>query len=127
MNAFETGRVTQARTEQAPDGSSVLPLLSLPSGGMAVFELPAGQVSRAVRHRSVDEIWLVLAGTGAMWRKLEAQEDIVALEEGVCISIPAGTAFQFRCDGNASLRIVATTMPPWPGEGEAEFVPGKWD
>ncbi|HUU71785.1 MAG TPA: cupin domain-containing protein [Burkholderiales bacterium] len=127
MNAFETIRVTQTNQEQAPDGSSVFPLLSLQSGALALFELNAGQVSRAVRHRSVDEIWLVLSGQGSMWRQRGAHEETVPLEEGVCVSIPAGTAFQFRCDGSRSLRVVAVTMPPWPGNDEAVVVPDKWD
>jgi len=33
---------------------------------MAHFHLPAGQVSRAVRHRTVEEIWFVLSGRGEM-------------------------------------------------------------
>jgi mannose-6-phosphate isomerase-like protein (cupin superfamily) len=31
----------------------------------------------------------------------------------------------FRC--GEPLAALGITMPPWPGEGEAVFVPGKWD
>ena len=70
---------------------------------MALFELDRNQVSRAVRHRTVNEIWLVLEGRGSMWRQQDGCEEIAPLEEGVCVSIPAGTAFQFRCDGSDGL------------------------
>ena len=123
---FETTRLADVAEELAPDGSRVRPLLSLASGGMARFELEAGQVSKAVTHRSVAEIWLVLSGLGQIWRRNEAKESIVELEPGVCVSIPVGTAFQFRCLGDESLRIAAVTMPPWPGDDEAVRIAGKW-
>jgi mannose-6-phosphate isomerase-like protein (cupin superfamily) len=44
----------------------------------------------------------------------------------VSLSIGAGTHFQFRSDGADPLEAVAVTMPPWPGEGEATIVEGKW-
>jgi mannose-6-phosphate isomerase-like protein (cupin superfamily) len=44
----------------------------------------------------------------------------------VSLSIRAGTHFQFRSDGAEPLEAVAVTMPPWPGEGEATIVAGKW-
>jgi mannose-6-phosphate isomerase-like protein (cupin superfamily) len=127
MNRFATTHARRVKEERAPDGSSVLPLLSLQSGAMALFELQAGEVSRAIRHRSVSEIWLVLSGRGLMWRQQDEREEIVALEEGACVSIPVGTAFQFRSSADAPLRVAAVTMPPWPGEDEAVFVPGKWE
>jgi len=126
MAKYETACVAQADEERAPDGSRVRALLSLTSGGMAQFQLDPGQVSRAVRHRSIDEIWLVLSGRGLMWRQQRGQQDVIELEPGVCVSIPVGTAFQFRCVGSEVLSIAAATMPPWPGDEEAVFVPGKW-
>lgn len=124
---FETTRVSDVAEELAPDGSRVRPLLSLALGGMARFELEAGQISKAIMHRSVEEIWLVLSGRGQIWRRNEAKESIVELEVGVCVSIPVHTAFQFRCRGAKSLRIAAVTMPPWPGGDEAVQVAGKWN
>ena len=115
----------EAAIVEAPDGSDVHVLLALKGGSMARFELAAGKTSKAVVHRTVDELWYVLSGRGEMWRKQDAHEETVALEPGVCISIPVGTAFQFRSLEKA-LTAVAVTMPPWPGEGEAAIVPGKW-
>ena len=69
MIDFETRTLPERPSEGAPDGSAVRILLRLPGGGMAHFARGAGQVSRAVRHRTVEEIWYVLAGAGEIWRK----------------------------------------------------------
>ena len=110
----------------APDGSEVRVLCSTRRGSMAEFTLRAGAVARAIRHRSVDEVWYVLRGTGRMWRKQGERTEITELRPGVSLSIPVGVSFQFRCDGPEALAVVAMTMPPWPGPEEAVFVPGEW-
>jgi mannose-6-phosphate isomerase-like protein (cupin superfamily) len=94
---------------------------------MAHFELPPGQTSSAVTHRTVEEIWFVLSGHGEMWRQQEGQEEIVTLESGVCLTIPLGMHFQFRSFGDEALTALGVTMPPWPGAGEAIVVQGKWE
>lgn len=115
-----------ARDVIAPDGSDVRILLRLDGGSMAHFELAAGRTSAAVAHRTVDEIWYVLSGRGQMWRRQDDRAETAELEPGTCLSIPAGTHFQFRSTGDGPLAAVAVTMPPWPGEGEAFEVPGPW-
>ncbi len=126
MSEFTTAHLQQARTEAAPDGSVVRPLLGLSSGCMAHFELRAGETSVAVTHRTVEEIWFVIAGRGEMWRKQGTREEIVALEPGVCLTIPLGTHFQFRASVAESVSAIGVTMRPWPGEGEAVRVAGPW-
>src|SRR5215208_2196845 len=42
------------------------------------------------------------------------------------VTIPVGTAFQFRNTGFEPLAAVGVTMPPWPGEDEAMEVAGPW-
>ena len=54
-------------------------------------------------------------------------EMIVPVESGVCVTIPLGAHFQFRSLGAEPLSAVGVTMPPWPGEGEAVVVQGKWE
>jgi mannose-6-phosphate isomerase-like protein (cupin superfamily) len=125
--SFATLRADDAWVVNAPDGSRVQVLLSLHGGSMATFTLQPGQVSTAVTHRSVEELWLVVAGRGRMWRRDAAREETVAIEPGLCLSVPLGTAFQFRCEGDAPLVAVAATMPPWPGDGEALAIEGPWD
>jgi len=126
MSEFGTMRIPAARTATAPDGSDVRVLLELERGGMAHFELAPGQVSTAVTHRTVEEIWVFISGRGEMWRRQGQREELVAVEPGVCLTIPVGTHFQFRSFGDAALGAIAVTMPPWPGEGEAAVVQGQW-
>jgi mannose-6-phosphate isomerase-like protein (cupin superfamily) len=126
MTDFTTQRLPVEYDAVAPDGSRVRVLLALRGGSMAHFELPPGQTSTAVTHRSVEEIWFFLSGRGEMWRKQEGQEEIVAIESGVCLTIPLGTHFQFRSFGDEALAALGVTIPPWPGEGEAVLVQGKW-
>jgi mannose-6-phosphate isomerase-like protein (cupin superfamily) len=122
----ETMQLPSEPDAVAPDGSDVRVLLGLGAGGMAHFELAAGETSAAVAHRTVEEIWYVLSGRGEMWRQLGHVESVVALEAGVCLTIPLGTRFQFRALGEAPLVAVGVTMPPWPGDGEAFVVDGPW-
>jgi mannose-6-phosphate isomerase-like protein (cupin superfamily) len=126
MTDFATRTLPGAYDVLAPDGSEVRVLLSLAGGSMAHFRLAAGNVSRAVRHRTVEEIWYVLAGRGEFWRAAGEREAIVPVAAGTCLTVPVGTAFQFRAGAAGALEAVAITMPPWPGPEEAEFVAGRW-
>src|SRR5215813_11735050 len=119
MSLFDTRRLPPSPDAVAPDGSQVRTLLRLAGGSLAHFELAPGLTSHAVAHRTVEEIWYILGGRGEMWRKAGAEESVVTVEPGVCITIPVGTHFQFRSLGSDSLTAVAVTMPPWPGESEA--------
>jgi mannose-6-phosphate isomerase-like protein (cupin superfamily) len=109
----------------APDGSDVRVLLTGSRGGMAHFELAAGRISTAIRHRTVEEIWYILSGRGRMWRRQGDVETTVDLRPGICLTIPVGTHFQFRADGPEALAAIGVTMPPWPGPDEAVIVSGN--
>jgi len=124
--AFETTTLADARVERAPDGSTVRVLTRLPGASVAQFELAPGEISRAVVHRTIDEIWYVVSGRGELWRRQPAQEETVALGPGICLTIPCGTAFQFRALGAEALCVLGVCLPPWPGEGEAAPVTGPW-
>jgi mannose-6-phosphate isomerase-like protein (cupin superfamily) len=126
MRAFETFPLPAEPGVVAPDGTLGRILLSLDRGSLAHFTLPTGAVSHAVQHRTVEEIWFFLSGCGEIWRANEAGQSIVDALPGVSITIPLGTAFQFRALGDAPLVFVAITMPPWPGDGEAFGVEGPW-
>ena len=123
---FENKRISSAPDAIAPDGSEVRVLCRVSRGGLAVFSLPPNSVSKAVAHHTVEEVWYVLSGSGRIWRKLGEQEEIVELSPGISLTIPTGTHFQFRCDGDERLDVIGATMPPWPGESEAYFVKGAW-
>jgi len=124
--AFDTRRAASGAEVIAPDGSEVRVLCATKRGSMAQFTLPPGAVSRAVTHRTIEEIWYVVRGRGRMWRRLAEQEAITLLRPGVSVSIPLGTHFQFRNDGAEPLEAVGVAMPPWPGDAEACAVAGKW-
>ena len=123
---FVTRRISASPDALAPDGSEVRILAAATRGSMAQFTLPPGAVSRAVAHRSVEEVWLFTGGRGRLWRKLGAREETIEVMPGVSIAIPVGASFQFRCDGDQPLVAVGVTMPPWPGDGEAYAVEGIW-
>ncbi len=124
---FETKSISSAPDAIAPDGSEVRMLCQVSRGGLALFSLPPRAVTKAVAHRTVEEVWYILSGSGRMWRKLGGYEEIVELGPGTSLTIPTGTHFQFRCDGDEPLNAIGATMPPWPGESEAFFVDGTWE
>jgi mannose-6-phosphate isomerase-like protein (cupin superfamily) len=126
MRELATIRLGAKPDATAPDGTLVRLLPELAGGSLAHFELPAGAVSHAVAHRTVEEIWYFLSGRGQMWRRVGADESLVEVEAGVSLTIPLGTAFQFRAIGEAPLTFLAITMPPWPGAQEADRVEGLW-
>ena len=119
---FGTMHLPPEPTVAAPDGPHVREVLSLPSGSAAHFELPSGVVSRTGRHRTVDEIWFILAGRGEMWRSDGGRDEVVSLHPDLCLTIPVGTSFQFRTIGDSSLSAFAVTMPPWTVGSDDEWV-----
>ena len=106
----------------APDGSLIGVLAASERGSMAHCTLAAGAVSRPVRHRTVEELWFVVGGSGVLSLGGEA----LALRRGVSVAIPTATPFQFRA-GHGGLELVIMTMPPWPGGDEAEPAAGPWE
>jgi mannose-6-phosphate isomerase-like protein (cupin superfamily) len=126
MPKFQTKQLPDSPDVVAPDGSDVRILLGLEGGGMAHFELGPGQTAKAVKHRTVEEIWFFIAGQGEMWRDRDGVAETVEVYPGICLTIPLGTRFQFRCTGQDPLEAIGITMPPWPGEGEAVLVEGPW-
>ncbi|MCA1646125.1 MAG: cupin domain-containing protein, partial [Chloroflexi bacterium] len=95
---WQTKRVGADRDVLAPDGSEIRRLVQVRGGSLVFCTVPPGQVTRAVQHRSVEEVWYCVSGAGELWRRdpANATEEIVALEAGTAATIPLGTAFQFR-------------------------------
>ena len=119
MTDFTSQSLPAGPDVMAPDGSDVRILPTLAGGGMAHFELAPGKLSKAVRHRTVEEIWYILRGAGQMWRRQNGREEITDLSAGLSLTIPLGTEFQFRSTGSEPLSAVAVTMPPWPRRATA--------
>jgi mannose-6-phosphate isomerase-like protein (cupin superfamily) len=126
VTGFTTRPLAAEPDAFAPDGAEVRLLCAVAGGSMAHFRLAAGTCSRAVRHRTVEELWFVVAGEGEMWRSRDGLEEIVALRPGVSLSIPLGTSFQFRAGAGTEVAAVGVTMPPWPGDDEAVMIDGAW-
>lgn len=124
--SFETRALPQAPDVLAPDGAEVRLLVRAAGGTMAHFKLNPGEVSMAVTHRTVEELWYVVAGRGEMWRRDATREEVTPLVPGISLSIPLGTEFQFRAAADEAFEAVAITMPPWPGPDEAVHVEGRW-
>ena len=123
---WQTARVGAACDALAPDGSEIRLLVQVPRGSMVHCTLVPGQVTTAVRHCTVEEVWLCIAGRGEVWRRSGDAEETVDVEPGVALTIPLGTSFQFRATGTEPLEVVIPTMPPWPDADEAVAVDGRW-
>ena len=111
----------------APPPGEIRYLMGGTTGDMIHSAVPPGQVNRATVHATVSEFWHVLSGRGEIWRRDKSGEEVTVLTPGVSFDIPVGTAFQYRCNGAEALRFLCITMPPWPGNAEAETqIEGTW-
>lgn len=122
-------RLPEGPDEIAPDGAEVRLLAATDRASTAHFKLQTGQVTRAVRHRHIDEIWYITSGDGEVWLQDSASETNrqVALQPGQSIAVPQGVSFQCRNTGRIPLEIIAVQVPPWPGDEEAMIVAGPYD
>ena len=112
----------------APDGSEIRLLIDQSHGAarasLCEVALPAGQVSRPVWHRTVEEVWYILEGQGRVWRcPHDADPETikaVEVQAGDALAIPTGWRFQFQAEPAQALRFLCYTTPPWPGPAEAQ-------
>ena len=113
----------------APDGSDVRFLAGLTCGGMASFSIGSGDVSIAVRHRTIEELWVFTHGRGEMWISPDGDlsQPAAVVQASDSVRIPVGASFQFRPFAAEGLTAVGVTMPPWPGDGEAIRTVGPWE
>ena len=123
---MQTRSIPASPDGRSPAGAEIRLLLDGATGTMIHSTVPPGQVNRATVHATVSEFWHVLSGEGQIWRGDDTGGQTVALERGVSIDIPVGTAFQYRCTGAAPLEFLCVSMPRWPGEAEARVIEGPW-
>ena len=108
-----------AESLTAPDGSAVRLLLTEAHGAtrcsMVEVSIPAGAVSRPVRHCTVEEVWYITAGRGRVWRcppDLPAAEAApVGVAAGDAIVIPTGWAFQFAPTAMTTAPVLRKPAP----------------
>jgi mannose-6-phosphate isomerase-like protein (cupin superfamily) len=124
---FKTKLISKKYDYVAKDGSECRLLLGLKNGDLAHFTLHSKTTSKAITHKSVEEIWYFIQGEGEVWRKRGQQQETAKVMPGVCITIPLGTHFQFRNTGRKPLRFIIFCTPPWPGSQEAKDVKGHWE
>ena len=110
----------------APDGSQIHRLARGNLTSVCQCVLSPQTVSKAIQHQSVEEIWLVLAGEGRVWRQGLQGNQPVAVRPGTSLVIPPRTPFQFQNTGRVALKIAIATSPPWPGDTEAVAATGPW-
>ena len=109
----------------APDGPEVyFRVLDASRASLVEIVLRPGGTSRPVRHRTVEEVWYLLRGSGEVWRRSPgtSSAETISVAAGDVVVIPTGCDFQFRASGDEELRFLCFTVPPWPGEEEAVAV-----
>jgi mannose-6-phosphate isomerase-like protein (cupin superfamily) len=117
------GRAAREPDAIAPDGSEIRLLATATRASVCEVRLPAGAVSRPVSHRSVEEIWYVLAGRGQVWRcPPGANAEPIEVSPGDALVIPIGWRFQFRAAPSSALRA-SSASPPRPGRALRKRVP----
>jgi mannose-6-phosphate isomerase-like protein (cupin superfamily) len=126
QEGFVTKQLSKHYDYPAPDGSEIRLLPAMRGGGLAHCVLPSAKTSKAVAHRSVEEIGYCLSVEGEIWRKLDDAECLAQLRPNISITIPTGAHFQFRNTGNELLCILIATLPPWPGPEVAMPADGHW-
>src|SRR5205823_12687134 len=109
----------------ALDGSEVRLLCELPRGAMAMFTLPPDAISKAVAHRTIEELWCVIRGRGRIWRKIGDREDVTDLVAGVSVAIPTGAHFQFRNDARSRSTSSPRRCRPGPAMGKPIWSTGN--
>jgi hypothetical protein len=96
------------------------------------FVVPVGTAVRRAQPEplyavlEVDDLFgLSIGGVPELLLEPERPEN-PGLIPGVCVDIPLGTAFQYRCTGNVPLVFTCMALPSWPGDAEAVIVDGPW-
>jgi mannose-6-phosphate isomerase-like protein (cupin superfamily) len=110
------------RDATAPDGADIyFRVLDADRASVVEVELAPGRTSRPVRHRTVEEIWYFLSGSGYVWLRSPdgASAETRRVAPGDLAVIRTGWAFQFHATGPEALRFLCFTSPPWPGGHEA--------
>src|SRR5216684_3212315 len=92
----------------APDGSEIyFRELGAKRASLVEVLLRPGGVSRPVQHRTVEEVWYFLGGSGEVWVGGETTN----VTAGSTVIIPTDSPFQFRTLGDEPLRFLCFTSP----------------
>ena len=117
----------------APGGSKIFIVGKYArEGSMAYVFQPGLKTSLPTRHKTITENWLFLKGMGEVALRPEDKGQktkwaIHFVKPGIRITVPVGTAFQFRATTQEPLVFAVMTMPPYPDNDEDIDVPGLWE
>lgn len=109
----------------APDGAEIRVLLDRLQGAMRLSLAEAlvkpGERTACVSHRTIEEIWYIVGGTGR-FRRLAPDgndEQTAEIALGDALLIPTGYRFWVENTGHDDLIFLCCGTPPWPGHEEA--------
>jgi mannose-6-phosphate isomerase-like protein (cupin superfamily) len=90
----------------APHGSKIrlLPGPTNPVASLVHCRLPSGRTASAISHRTVEEVWYVVAGHGELWRRFGDHEKITPFRPGSRSTSRSGRSFSFAPAATATWR-----------------------
>lgn len=109
----------------APDGAEIRVLLDRLQGvdrlSLAEALVKPGERTACVSHKTIEEFWYILKGTGVFHRLTPdgSQEETAAVAPGDALLIPTGYRFYVENTGEGDLIFLCVGTPPWPGPDEA--------
>lgn len=124
---FTTADVAKTPSFLSDDGSEIRPMPSMLDVESVHCRLPKHGVIQASKHRTVSQIWYVLAGKGDLWMKSRlGKETVLGLHPGFAVTVPLGYGFQFRNTGEKDLDIFIVNTTKWSGAGELIPIENHW-
>ncbi len=109
----------------APDGAEIRVLLDRPQGAarlsLAEALVRPGERTACVSHRTIEEVWYIVRGTGRFHRQAPdgGAEQSAPVAPGDALLIPTGHRFWVENTGPGDLVFLCCGTPPWPGPDEA--------
>jgi mannose-6-phosphate isomerase-like protein (cupin superfamily) len=109
----------------APDGAEIRVLLDRLQGAtrlsLAEALVKPGERTAYVSHRTSEDIWYIVRGTGRFHRLTPdgGAEQNAEVAPGDALLIPTGYRFWVENTGSDNLVFLCCGTPPWPGNDEA--------
>ena len=124
VDRFRTAYLPERPTYRSPsEAAEIRMLVATPLGELTHARAAAGHASVPATVEGTTEMFYVIGGRGALWRRVGAQEDVVALGPGRAVVLPVDSAFQYWADED--LELMVATMPMWQ-HANWHAVDGAW-
>ena len=111
----------------APDGAEIRVLIDRPQGAtrlsLAEALVKPGERTACVSHRTIEEIWYIVRGTGRFHRLAPdgSEEQTTEVAPGDALLVPTGYRFWVENTGPSDFVFLCCDTPPWPGSDEAQI------